>query len=314
MSYFSKEDILKVKQLDLYTYLKNYDPDELVHFSRNTYVTREHDSLKISNWMWYWFSQNVGGKTALDYLIKVKNFTFVNAVEHLLSCLEVTPVKENTTIIKKRSSIFVLPKANENNNIIINYLLKRGIDKNIIDYCIYNELIYEDINHNVVFVGFDDFMKSRYAGVRGTGDTRYLKDAYGSDKKYSFKINAIEKSNIIHVFESVIDLLSYATILKNNGIDWKKDTLISLAGVYMPAKNIMDSKIPSVLKEYLKCNDTEKIVLHLDNDVAGITSARAIAHSLSDSYVVINKPPLYGKDYNDYLLKLLKKKDIEERI
>ena len=69
MSYFSKEDIIKVKRLDLYTYLKNYNVDELVHFSRNTYVTRSHDSLKISNGMWYWFSQNIGGKTAFDYLI-----------------------------------------------------------------------------------------------------------------------------------------------------------------------------------------------------------------------------------------------------
>ena len=72
MGYYSKEDIRKVKEIDLYTYLKNYNPDELVRFSRNTFVTREHDSLKISNGLWYWFSQNIGGRTALEYLIKVK--------------------------------------------------------------------------------------------------------------------------------------------------------------------------------------------------------------------------------------------------
>ena len=39
----------EVKRMDLLTYLKNYEPYELVHFSGNTYTTRTHDSLKISN-------------------------------------------------------------------------------------------------------------------------------------------------------------------------------------------------------------------------------------------------------------------------
>lgn len=38
--------------MDLLTYLKNYEPYELVHFSGNTYTTRTHDSLKISNGKW----------------------------------------------------------------------------------------------------------------------------------------------------------------------------------------------------------------------------------------------------------------------
>ena len=35
--------------MDLLTYLRNYEPQELVHVSGNTYCTREHDSLRISN-------------------------------------------------------------------------------------------------------------------------------------------------------------------------------------------------------------------------------------------------------------------------
>lgn len=313
MSYFTQKDISKVKELDLYTYLKNYDSDELVHFSRNTYVTRDHDSLKISNGMWYWFSQNIGGRTALEYLIKVKGYTFTSAVEHLLKCLEIKPTIENKPIIKRRINKLVLPKRNINNDIVINYLLKRGIDKDIIDYCIYNELIYEDINNNVVFVGGDYDRIIRYAGIRGTKGIRYLKDAYGSDKKYSFRINAVENFNAVHVFESVIDLLSYATLLKMNNKDWRKDTLLSLAGVYRPSKNIEDSKAPSTLTTYLDhYKDTKKIVLHLDNDVAGFSSARAIKIALSSSYEVINDPPLYGKDYNDYLLRTLQENKLKK--
>lgn len=59
--------------MDLLTYLQNYEPQELIHVSGGTYCTREHDSLKISNGKWNWFSRGIGGKTALDYLIKVKD-------------------------------------------------------------------------------------------------------------------------------------------------------------------------------------------------------------------------------------------------
>ena len=247
MGYYSKEDIRKVKEIDLYTYLKNYNPDELVRFSRNTFVTREHDSLKISNGLWYWFSQNIGGRTALEYLIKVKSFSFTGAVEHLLNCLEVVPISKDFLPIKKIRSKLILPKHNTNNDIVISYLLKRGIDKDIIDYCIYNELIYEDINNNVIFIGYDYEQKIKYAGIRGTKETRFLKDAYGSDKQYSFRINAVENSKTVHLFESVIDLLSYATLLKLKKRNWQQDNLISLAGVYMPSKNLDNSKIPSIL-------------------------------------------------------------------
>jgi len=60
MAYYQPEEIRKAKEMDLYTYLKNYEPDELVHFSRDTYMTRTHDSLKISNGKWYWFSRGIG--------------------------------------------------------------------------------------------------------------------------------------------------------------------------------------------------------------------------------------------------------------
>ena len=47
------------------------------------YHTLTHDSLKISNGMWHWFSRGIGGKTALDYLIHVKGMEFVPAVQVL---------------------------------------------------------------------------------------------------------------------------------------------------------------------------------------------------------------------------------------
>lgn len=68
MPYISKEQLATAREMDLLTYLQRYDPNELVHFSGNTYTTRTHDSLKISNRKWCWWSRGIGGSTALDYL------------------------------------------------------------------------------------------------------------------------------------------------------------------------------------------------------------------------------------------------------
>ena len=49
MAYFAPEDILRARDMDLLTYLRNYEPQNLVHLNGDNYCTREHDSLKISN-------------------------------------------------------------------------------------------------------------------------------------------------------------------------------------------------------------------------------------------------------------------------
>ena len=69
MPYIAPEVIAEAKRMDLLTYLRTYEPGELVRYSGNTYCTREHDSLKISNGKWMWWSRGIGGRSALDYLI-----------------------------------------------------------------------------------------------------------------------------------------------------------------------------------------------------------------------------------------------------
>ena len=85
MPYITKESLQAAKQMDLLTYLQLCDPQNLVHLSGDTYCTREHDSLKISNGKWHWFSRHIGGRSALDYLIKVKGFSLPMAVEQDLT-------------------------------------------------------------------------------------------------------------------------------------------------------------------------------------------------------------------------------------
>lgn len=84
MPYYTSEQIAKAREMDLLTYLRLHDPGELVHVSGGEYCTREHDSLKISNGKWNWWSRGFGGATALDYLIKVKGIPFIQAMGMIL--------------------------------------------------------------------------------------------------------------------------------------------------------------------------------------------------------------------------------------
>ena len=119
MAYFTPEDIQQAKQLDLLTYLQIYEPDQLVKVSGDTYCTREHDSLKISNGKWNWFSQKIGGKTALDYLVKVKGLSFMEAMETIHGApLPKTipapaPKKESRTAKALKSAAGKLPARKE---------------------------------------------------------------------------------------------------------------------------------------------------------------------------------------------------------
>ena len=77
MQRYSDATLSKVRQVDLLSYLQQRDPGNLVKAGYDTYTTREHDSLKISNGQWFWFSRRFGGISALDYLVKVVELSHV---------------------------------------------------------------------------------------------------------------------------------------------------------------------------------------------------------------------------------------------
>lgn len=60
MPYIDPKVVLEAKKMNLLTYLKNFEPHELVRLDKNNYTTRTHDSLKISNGKWMWFSRGIG--------------------------------------------------------------------------------------------------------------------------------------------------------------------------------------------------------------------------------------------------------------
>ena len=308
MLYLTPEQIKKVKQLDLLTYLKKYDPNELVYINQNNYTTKTHDSLKISNGLWNWFSAGIGGKTALEYLIQVKGYKFIEAANHIMN-LEHINMYEKDTIKQKRTKVttirqtkLVLPPHNSNNNIIINYLKNRKISEEVIKECIARKLIYEDNKHNLVMIGYNEYKEPIYAGIRATTSSRFMHDVTGSNKSHSFRIADNKQSNELHIFEGAIDLMSFASLLLLKEIDYKKYNMLSLAGVYQPAKVITESKVPKAISEYLTTNkNISKVILHLDNDKAGRLATKALTIVLASQYKVLDRAVPFGKDVNEYL-------------
>lgn len=309
MPYIAPEVITEAKRMDLLTYLREYEPGELVKFSSNTYTTRTHDSLKISNGKWMWWSRGIGGKSALDYLIKVRGMDFVQAVQTIMGNGSVSfPTCKNIKSYEEQP--LLLPQKSPTTEVVFDYLFGRGIDYEIINHCLEQELIIESLPyHNAVFIGYDENKEPKYAAYRATNQSRIMGDCTGSKKQYSFRLTA-ENTGEVHLFECAIDLLSYATLMKLEGKDWRQFNLVSLAGVYSPKQKIEDSKVPVTLGRLLEKDKTiRRIVLHLDNDIAGRKATKALQTILSDKYEVVDDPPQYGKDVNDFLCKRLGIKD-----
>jgi hypothetical protein len=297
--YVSKEQIIRARELDLLTYLQHYDPGELVRLCTGTYTTRTHDSLKISNGKWFWWSRGIGGTTALDYLTDVCGLSLPDAVE------QITGIDRSVICMPAKKYTprpFQLPPRHADNRRVFSYLRGRGIAPEIINHCIKSGQLYEEAaHHNCVFVGFQDDTP-KYATLRGTlSGSRFMGDVPGSDKRFSFAVPRRAGDNPrLCVFESAIDALSYLTLIRAGDHDWQKANTLSLSGVYGPKNNgIM--KLPLALGQYLSDQPKIKtIILCLDSDSTGRLAAEAIKRLLPD-YDVVDNPPHGAKDYNDLL-------------
>ncbi|MBP3896381.1 MAG: DUF3991 and TOPRIM domain-containing protein [Mogibacterium sp.] len=310
MPYYTEEQIKKARSIDLLTYLQTYEPTELIHVRGNTFCLREHDSLKLSNGKWFWWSRGFGGTSALDYLIKVKGLPFIEAMNILTDNsrdfqFETPKIcnRDNSNTERK----LLLPEKCDTNLEVIRYLTGRGIDREIIRDCIDEGLLYESLPyHNCIFVGYDETSKAAYACYRATNGERIMGDAAGSDKRYAFRIN--RAGSTIHVFESAIDLLSFATVMKMQTGNWRAEPMVSLGGVYAPSPNKPKIRIPAALDNALQNHSEVKtIALHLDNDYAGRSAARSIAEQLQARHDIRNEPPTAGKDCNDFLMHILQR-------
>lgn len=317
MNYATPEAIEAARRIDLYSYLHEREPQELVKCGNGVYCTRTHDSLKISRGKWFWWSHGIGGHTALDYLIRVRGMRLPDAVEILagITCAVLPPPRAAPPPPEKR--LLQLPH-NDSCDRVRRYLTGRGLDAEIVDRMIAEGRIAEEKDHGfALFYGFDEQGKPRQCSARATDGTAVKRDVAGSDRRFGFCLEAEVSCRKVWVFESAIDLLSFATLMKQAGNDYRREHLLSLSGVYKPPEDIRQAKVPMALSHFLvKHPDVMQVDLCLDNDSTGRAAAIGIRAALGESAKIVRThlPPA-GKDYNDYLrLKLQRKVDLERRI
>lgn len=291
--YVEKEELEKARQVDLLTYMEQREPDNLVKLSPHVHRLVEHDSVILSHGLWQQKSTGIGGRSALDYLVKIRGLSLPEAVSLVLSG-SYLPVSAYLPP-QKEMETFRLPPPNGENKRVCDYLTGRGIDREIIDFAIAQGILYESaIHHNAVFVGRDYGGTPAYAALRGTGNSKFRGEVTGSKKMFSFRVEGI--SSTLHVFEAAIDLLSYLSLQRIWGRDWTLDSYLSLGGIAAKAMNL-----PAALAEFLAHRGPKTVVLHLDNDEMGRQATAKILKVLPENVTGKDSPAPAGKDINDYL-------------
>ncbi len=308
MPYIDPEIIAEVKRMDLLAYLQEREPDELVRVSPGVYCTKEHDSLKISNGKWYWWSRGLGGRSALDFLIKVRGIAFLDAVEHLRAdcpaAARASPPACAVASERAKRPAFRLPRrcADE---AAARYLASRGISGDVVGELMARGDVYGTMRRgspHAVFLGRDLAGAPLYAALRSCRGS-YKGEAEGSDKRFSFGLPGDGRGKRLHVFEGAIDALSFATMVEIEGGEWRREAMLSLGGAAVPGAKRGEPTLPAALERRLEDSPgIAEISLHLDNDDAGRTAARAIARALEQRGVAaVVAPPPAGKDVNEFL-------------
>ena len=82
------------------------------------------------------FSRGIGGYSALDYLIKVNGYSFLEAMETISGRAAIPPPSFVPAPKGEKPKHLLLPQAAPDNQAMMDYLKGRGIDQEILDYCV----------------------------------------------------------------------------------------------------------------------------------------------------------------------------------
>lgn len=292
--HFTEEQLAYANHINLVAYAR-----------RQGYPVREYHpgywkitgygGLLIEPDKWYWEAEKKGGGP-IQFVMMMKQLSWVEAVKELLKesdpdC-QYHPGSDPVQAHRKAKSMFRLPAKNTTYEHIFAYLIKsRKLDQGLIQQLVKDKKLYEDVNQNCVFVGYDPEGAARFASMRGTKTQRpYKGDAAGSDKRYAFSCTG--STDTVYIFEAPIDLISYQSMLKQSGRELA-DHYITLAGISIAA-----------LERYLiDYPDIRKLVVCTDHDEAGEEAFRQIYKTYDRTCEVRRQSPKPYKDFNEYLIR-----------
>lgn len=302
MPWVTDEEIRAASEMTAMEYLQKYEPNRLKKSSaRNEWELADHDSFKINGITskWHWKSRDIGGTSALNFLVKVEGMEFPEAVrllsgEHPSYIPPEHPAKERKP--------FVLPDRNGNSRRILAYFSGRGISEHAVRYCLRLGILYESRPyHNAVFIGRDEDGKARYAFLRGIYDKdgkSFKIEQSGSEKSYAFCIPPVGSTKRVAVYEACIDALAHLS-LEGRADKYR----LELGGISAPreGEKRREMKKPAALEHFLGQHpEIEEIEICTDNDFAGRWACEHIKKAYEKDYrVILNLPQIEGEDYAD---------------
>lgn len=321
---YSKEELEAARRTDMVTFLKSHEGFSFKS-SGGWYIGIEHDSLKINpdRYTWHWYSRDLFGKGAIDWLCKVDGYGFRDAVSRLIgdSCsIRASPdLKANEQHypkkVKKPKAELTPPQPMQGKcRELYAYLnITRKLPADIISYCVSNKLIYLDVKKRAIFCGYDKTGKMRFAEAKitNTFNKYYPQNIEGSTKDYSFYVSAVPGSYgydpaKIYVFEAPIDLLSHGALMQ---LSMRKQcSAIGQGDKYRPdcwlgVNRVSLSGCSDIALKQRLSDDPRitQIVFCLDNDETGQQATEKLMNKYSQQYTVSVSIPPYGKDWNDTL-------------
>ena len=314
MGWVTKDQLERARQISVLEYVLRYESKNLKRVG-GEYRLRDHESLAVGEKGWYWHSRDIGGKTALDFLVDVRSYSLVDAVCLLLGeqphgkARADKPVgdaqKQTAPQIAKppqERPRLAMPRHNRNNSRVIAYLQSRGIAKALILDCIRRGDLYESAyRHDCVFKGKDEDGKARYAAVRSTSSA-FKGDAEGSDKRYPFLLPPADPgSDTVAVYESAIDALSSQTMCMQGLLPRFDGWRLSLGGTSVLGLEHFLERQPQVTH----------CIICTDDDEAGNRAAGRIMGLPGVTTERLHT--LAGKDWNDALQDIQKTERTKNR-
>lgn len=163
-----QELINKALEWSVLDYFNHFEPN-IIHQVGSGYRRKDHPSCCISGdgWLFDWKSRGLSGKGALSYLKQCEGINFRDAVA-LLTGENLSPLREQqyeylNNTLNKLSIPFSLPEKNYTNKNVIDYLSSRGISKEVINYCINNNLVYQSKEYTgAVLIGYGEHNNPLY--------------------------------------------------------------------------------------------------------------------------------------------------------
>ena len=271
------------------------------------YSLKEHDSVMIDVEKNVYWQNSVPGSgssigekgSVIDFAMRFNNMTCYEVIKDFERIIPGNYKVKKTKVQKKSiQKVFSLPEKDTNMRKIFAYLVKtRCIAASVVQDMVERKMLYQDVNGNCVFVGYDikDKEKPVFACKRGSNTHNpFYGDVPACDYKQCFHVD--NKSVKVFVTESVIDAMSIMTLI---GKSWKEFNYIALAGF---------GKWEAI-KTYLENTDIKELYLSLDNDEKGIIAAKLIFSYVSseraDIKIKWNLPnKKKGKDWNEVLQRM----------